>query len=585
MSHLINSAYGGVASYRVENNQFIPVLYSDGVAALSGYTREEFDKTLRGNVFESVYEGDIQRVLNAALQAVQTGEVLNVSYRTLCKSGSLSWIHMNGRRIGPLTESCKFYAYFSGVSDESRMYQNIANEAADAIYIIDREHYEILYFHESKKIFPETGNCIGKRCYEVLQGLKEPCPFCNFRKNTSKEDTEVVSKWNGRMYRMHAQETIWNGIPAFIQYLQDITDEMKVRQEKQRLGQYFKTLVENLPGGVAVVRRQKNGTIIPEFLSAGFADMTNTTLEQAKEFYSRDALRGVHPDDIPELRKQLDEAFTNVVRQRELTYRLQKGDGEYIWVRNALSLLPSEDGDLRQYCYLRDITEERREQEQIREQYQKLIVRHYRTPRPNVLVVGHCNIVKNKILEINDYTGLDFLKTLGTKREEFFCRLASLIVEPEDHQKFLQMYLNEPMLKAYERQETERTFSCLIQLPHEKTGRYAQFKVNLVEDPDKGDVTGILTITDITEQVISSQVLEKLSYTGYDHIIVLDLSKNRYDIFTSDPTACCVPKRSGTHPEFMQHMLEHHVLPKDREVYQTCLDTAYIAGHLEKNGY
>ncbi len=585
MNHLINSSYGGVASYRVENNHFVPILYSDGVAALSGYTREEFDKITHGNVLESIYERDTQRILDAALQAVQTGEILNISYRTRCKNGNLAWIHMSGQRIGPLTESCKFYAYFSGVSDESRMFQNIANEAADAIYIIDRAHYEILYFHESKKIFPETENCIGKQCYAVLQGLKEPCPFCNFKKGISREDTEVVSKWNGRTYRMHVQETVWNGIPAFIQYLRDITDEVKIRQEKQRLGQYFKTLVENLPGGVAVVRRQKDGTIIPEYLSAGFADMTQTALEQAKEFYSHDALRGVHPDDIPRLRKQLDEAFTSVGRQRELTYRLKKGDDEYIWVRNTLSLLPSEDGDLRQYCYIKDITEERREQEQMREQYQKLIVQHYRTPGPNVLVVGHCNIIKNRILEINDYTGLEIFKTLGTKREEFFRTIADLIVEPEDHRKFLQMYLNEPMLKAYARQETERTFSCLIQLPREKTGRYVQFKVNLVANPDAGDVTGILTITDITEQVMSSQVLQKLSCTGYEHIIILDLSKECYNIFTSDPNAHCVPKKSGTHSEWMNYMLKNHVLPKDKEAYRTYLDSAYIARHLEKNGY
>ena len=583
---LINSVYGGIASYRIKNNRFIPVLYSDSVAALFGYTREEFDAVIHENAFGAVFERDTQRVTEAALEAVRTGKPFNISYRTRCKNGNLAWIHMRGRRIGPLTENCKFCVYFSGTPDESKIYQNIADEAADAIYIIDRKHYDILYFHESKQIFPETENCIGKQCYEVLQGLSAPCSFCNYKNKNEidQKNTDVVSKWNGRTYRMHVRETVWNGIPAFIQYLRDITDEVKIRQEKRRLGQYFKTLVENLPGGVAVVRRQKDGTIIPEFLSAGFADMTKSTLEQANELYSRDALQGVHPDDVPELKKQLDEVFTSIGCQRELTYRLQTGDGQYIWVRNTLSLLPSENGDLRQYCYFRDITEERREQEQIREQYQKLIVQHYRAPRPNVLVVGHCNIIKDRILEINDYTGLDCFKTLGTKREEFFSMIADLIVAPEERRKFLHMYLNEPMIRAYERQETEQTLSCFIQLPHEITGRYVQFKVNMVEEPDNGDITGILTITDITEQIISSQVLEKLSSTGYDHIIVLDLLKDRYNTFTNTPGAYCVPNKSGIHSEWMNHMLTNHILPKDRKIYQTYLNSAYIAGHLEKNG-
>ena len=185
MNHLINSVSDGVASCRIENGCFIPTFYSDGVASLFDYTRDEFDKLIHENVLNSVYAGDRERVTNAALQAVRSGEVLTISYRIRRKNGNLTWIHLNGRRIGPLTGCSKFYASFSGGSDESKMYQEIANEAADAIYVIDRKRYELLYFHESRKMFPNTKNCIGKQCHEVLQGLKEPCSFCNCRNGCS----------------------------------------------------------------------------------------------------------------------------------------------------------------------------------------------------------------------------------------------------------------------------------------------------------------------------------------------------------------------------------------------------------------
>ena len=57
---------------------------------------------------------------------------------------------------------------------------------------------------------------------------------------------------------------------------------------------------------------------------------------------------------------------------------------------------------------------------QIRKQYNELILQHYRTPGPNALIVGHCNITQNRILEIIDYTDSDLLKTFGNVREEFF---------------------------------------------------------------------------------------------------------------------------------------------------------------------
>ena len=146
------------------------------------------------------------------------------------------------------------------LSSEIRMYQEILHEAADVIYVINQVTYEILYFHESKKLFPNADDCVGKLCYQVLRGMESPCSFCNFHKESSGENTEVVSQWNGRTYHLRCRETDWNGIPAYIQYLRDVTEEIVTWQEKQRLEQYFQTMVESLPGGVVVVHRRKDGS-------------------------------------------------------------------------------------------------------------------------------------------------------------------------------------------------------------------------------------------------------------------------------------------------------------------------------------
>ena len=53
---------------------------------------------------------------------------------------------------------------------------------------------------------------------------------------------------------------------------------------------------------------------------------------------------------------------------------------------------------------------------------------------------------------------------------------------------------------------TEILMSCYVILPESKEGRYVQFKVNLLETPDTGDITGVLTVTDITKQVIRDEI-------------------------------------------------------------------------------
>lgn len=174
------------------------------------------------------------------------------------------------------------------------MYQELAEELADSIYVISQENYELLYSYETKKLLPDAENCIGKKCYEALQGRTTPCSFCNFLKGNPGENIQAVSHRNNRTYSMHYRKTVWNGIPAYIQYLRDATEEIEIQREKERLEQYFQTLVETLPGGVVVVRGKTGEALAAEFISAGFAAMVGVTVERAWEIYGEDTMASVH---------------------------------------------------------------------------------------------------------------------------------------------------------------------------------------------------------------------------------------------------------------------------------------------------
>ena len=62
-----------------------------------------------------------------------------------------------------------------------------------------------------------------------------------------------------RFYSTRFRETEWNGIPAYVKYVRDITEEVETRKEKERLEQYFQSVLKNLPGGVVVVRYEAGG--------------------------------------------------------------------------------------------------------------------------------------------------------------------------------------------------------------------------------------------------------------------------------------------------------------------------------------
>lgn len=584
MDHLVNSIPGGIASYRVEGMKFIPTFYSDGVMALSGHTREEFRELIQGNALNVIYEQDRGRVLAAAKAALETGSVLDVSYRMRHKDGGLIWIHLNGRRMGPLSESTRFYAVFTGMSAETRLFQNIANEMADGIYVIDKESYELLYTNESKHLFAAEQNCIGQKCYRALHAKDAPCSFCTLKSHAPNgEEHEMQIDGTDNFYTTRFRETVWNGIPAYVKYIRDVTQEVKTRKEKERLEQYFQTVVKNLPGGVAVVRYEKDGSMVPEFLSDGFAAMTGMSLEEAWRLYRLDAMAGVHPDDLGWVCQQMED-YISGDSTCEIIYRLQRGDGGYNWVKNNLTMIQNEDGESRVYAVYNNITKEKEEQERVRSQYNSLIVQHYRTPGPNALIIGHCNITQNRILEIIDYTNSALLETFGTSREKFFTGISGLIVDEAERRTFLNTYLNAPSLAAFARNDTEKLLECFIKLPQEPRGRYVQFKMNMVATPDSGGVTGILTVTDITEQTISNRILHQTSVTSYDFIIDLKLFEDTYSVLIRNKNAHSVPPVHGSHSQQMAKMLNTAIVPRDKEQYARSLDPQEMLRRLSGEG-
>ncbi len=585
MEHLVNSIPGGIASYRVVGQHFIPTFYSDGVMALSGHSREEYKDLIRDDALNIIYEQDRERVTAAAQAALLSGEVLDVSYRMRHKDGGLIWIHLNGRRMGPLSESTRFYAVFTGMSSETRLFQSIANEMADNIYIIDKDNYDLLYVNEPQKGSPCNRESVGKKCYDALYGKEGPCEFCCLNKyEPDGQEHEMKISGLDRYFSTRFRETDWNGIPAYVKYVRETTEEVKTRREKERLEQYFQTVVKNLPGGIAVVKFGEDGSMVPEFISEGFAELTSMSLDETWDLYRTDALAGVHDEDRERIHASLTEYIHSGDSQYEIVYRLKRGDGGYVWVKNTLSLIEAESGEKKFYAVYHDVSGEIAEKEQLRQQYKEMILQHYRTPDPNALIIGHCNITQNKILEIIDNTDSDLLRTFSTDRESFFTGVSSLIVDGTEQNTFLDMYLNEPALAAFRRNDTEQILNCYIKLPKEEKGRYVQFKVILVETPDTGDVTGILTVTDITEQTITNRILHQLSVTSYDFVIDLDLDSDNYTVLTNNKNSDRLPETSGSHSGRIREMLDKIIVPKDRAQYAESLEAGEIRRRLKEKG-
>ena len=381
---------------------------------------------------------------------------------------------------------------------------------------------------------------------------------------------------------------------------QDITDVVQVQQNiegklKETEQSYAKlnsdnqskqNILNTIPGGVAVIKRDERGVWHPEFMSQGFADMFGLSLEKLWDLYKEDAMAGVHPDDRAQLAHDLGEYLSGDKESAEFVYRLIRADGNYLWVRNTLNSMPTADGLRRNYCVYRDITKELEERAQLRSKYRELLATHYHGLGQDMLLVGHCNISQNKMLEVVDNQDRDLLAKLGDNADTFVRFLSQFVEGNKDRLGFLGFALRGPLLEAYAEGRREVSNTYFVQSPLEKYGRYAQFKVTMMENPDTNDIMGVMSITDATEQAINRKIVRKMSVLGADRITDIDLLNGTRTVLYASKIHGALIGRRGTYQDFMDSAIERHVVPEDRELWLSMLNCDYIKEQLkDKDSY
>ena len=357
------------------------------------------------------------------------------------------------------------------------------------------------------------------------------------------------------------------------------------RQEQEnslltRKSKRDRDILNALPGGVGVISRTPEGVWVPEFLSDGFAAMCEMPVEALWALYREDAMAGVHPDDKDRLAGELERYFNGAEECTELVYRLRKGESGYIWVRNAMTVMRDEAGTQKVYCVYRDITGELAEKETLRRQYDERLAQHYRAAGPDVLLVGHSNVSRDRMMEVIDHMNAGLQTRFGSGRDDFFRGLSTYIDDAEERRCFLETFLNGPVAEAYARGQTELVKAGFIRGGGD-IGRYVQCKVSLMTDPDTGDLIGILAITDVTEQTLTRKILNTLSVLGCDLIADVDLYRDQQTFLTVGGVES-VPGRRVSFSGYNRNALETYVVPADRERLGRMLEPAYILRRLEE---
>lgn len=337
-------------------------------------------------------------------------------------------------------------------------------------------------------------------------------------------------------------------------------------------------------GGLAVVNFNAQGSWVPEFISDGFASLCGMTPEEMRELYKHDAMAGVHPEDRLRLAKELQEYIQAQNECGEFIYRLVRADGSYFWVRNYISSVKRDDGLYSNFCSIRDITAEVQEKRALRQQFRRMFNSYYSCVGKNELLVCRCNATKNLLLDADNDRHRDLVTLVGDVYDDFIDFISQFIVDEGERKEFVQAAKAASLQQAFERGEREQKHVYFVSSPLEQCGRYGQFKISLLQDPDSKDVMCVLFLTDVTEKTIKKKIIDKMLALGTDRVVDLDLIHERYKLLYAENNHKAMIGREFDFNEHIDKVAQEHVLPADRELWLKLRDKAYILEQLQRKG-
>ena len=113
---------------------------------------------------------------------------------------------------------------------------------------------------------PEKESVVGRKCFEVFKGRKEPCPHCavaevyRTRSPAYRASTiQDIALSKGRIFEIFASPIMdeQGNLTGVIEFARDITEQKRAEQALRESEEKFRTLVENLGAGVSIVDKNQ----------------------------------------------------------------------------------------------------------------------------------------------------------------------------------------------------------------------------------------------------------------------------------------------------------------------------------------
>jgi PAS domain S-box-containing protein len=153
----------------------------------------------------------------------------------------------------------------------------------------------------------------------------------------------------------------YRGKPAVLSFLRDVTERIKMQDELQESERRYRSLIENSTIVAWITDREGKTSYISPNVEEIYGYTSDEILAAGNELW----ISRIHPDD----RKAVQMAFHCLFSDKksfDIEYRIQRKDGEWIWLHDRANVVAEKDGRQQAYGVFLDVTEVKQKDEALR---------------------------------------------------------------------------------------------------------------------------------------------------------------------------------------------------------------------------
>ncbi len=545
---------------------------NDGLFEFLGYTREEF--AAMGNVMAAVFYPDDLAIMMPKLTAqLRDGNtVAEIENRLVCKDGAVKWVSVKIQLLEDEREERFLYCIFVDITRqmEARQKQHLQQQTLELAI----DHSNLIFWeydvanhtaYVGQKLrtlygiggvvenFPEAWLGMGyihEEDHKTYRGA-----FSNIDNGSMREE------FSARARAFGSDKWVWMNFRCNVvcddtgKAIRTICTAENIDRYKDLEQTFFEIMRQN--GMISWKYDLVNQCVIQ---NSNLAGVYGRSAYEIPEILT--GIKSLHPDDVE--------------KARELSVRMRKGErevsgkfriydqvsGEYAWIRISYTVLVDGDGTRKTALgSARDISREMLH----RHKYEEMLLLHKSKKNPDTLLTGYCSLKEDVIKGLNDFTAQRFEARFGLVRDEFFIRFADMIADENERRQFLDTYLAKSLLADFSKGITNHNNIYYCRFDGQGEGLYVQVNVDTTLAPDKNDVMGFLTMSDMSQQVISEKIVNLVVAQEFDFIALIDIASGNVDRIIDRMGEYDHPAKGENYDARVENGLLAYVVEKERE--------------------